>query len=402
MKILQLCKKIPYPLKDGESIAIHFLSKGLVAQGCEVHLLAFNTQKHYAEFRETPLELAHYSSISKITLDTSVKPLAAILNLFTSESYNVQRFIDDRFYEALSAKLQHEDFDLVQLETLYMAPYISELRKYPKLTVVMRSHNLEAEIWHNLSVQTANPLKKFYYKLCSDRLDKYELEIQDQYDSLLPISSIDEQKYLQNQYSSPSLVTPIGLDMENYKFSIGGRTIRRLGYIGSLDWKPNIEGINWFLEEVWNELSQDSGNVEFHLAGRNPGHLCKNLMNPDFKMHGEVEDAISFIGSLDVMIVPLFSGSGMRVKIIESMALGTIVLSTAKGFEGIPVEHGKHCFVFENREELIQAIHLCTNDGEKLLHMRQSARLLVEKTFEYKNIAKRVVAHYNELILSDV
>ena len=399
MKILQLCKKIPYPLRDGESIAIHFLSKGLVAQGCEVHLLAFNTQKHFAEYEETPSELSHYSSITKISLDTSVKPLAAFLNLFSSQSYNIQRFIDSRFSAALSAKLKNEEFDLVQLETLYMAPYISELRKFFQLKVVMRSHNLEGEIWRNLSVQTANPLKKFYFKLCSDRLNNYELEIQDHYDSLLPISSIDEQKYLKKDYTNPALVTPIGLDMEDYKFSMGGSSIRRLGYIGSLDWKPNIEGVEWFLDKVWNTVTRDKVNLEFHLAGRNPGQLFKNVASPGFKMHGEVGDAISFIESLDVMVVPLFSGSGMRVKIIESMALGTIVLSTAKGFEGIPVEHGKHCFIFETIEELIEAIEFCLSDSEKLSRIRQSARLLVEEIFEYENIAKRVVEHYNGLIL---
>jgi len=118
MNILQLTKKVPYPLKDGESIAIHYLSKGLVEIGCNVSLLAINTKKHFVQLKGRPHEMLHYSEVDTVYLDNTITFKDAFVNLVTNKSYNIERFRSDDFSEKLIEILAQKSFDVIQLETL--------------------------------------------------------------------------------------------------------------------------------------------------------------------------------------------------------------------------------------------------------------------------------------------
>ena len=123
MKILQLCKKFPYPLKDGESLAVTFLAKSLYKLGCEVSLLAMNTTKHPVVVEKIRSRLEHYKNVYYSNLDNEVKPFHAFLNLFSSDSYNISRFESPEFAQKLESILKKKHFDIVQLESLYLAPW---------------------------------------------------------------------------------------------------------------------------------------------------------------------------------------------------------------------------------------------------------------------------------------
>lgn len=150
MKVLQLCKKFPFPLKDGESIAVTYLSKAMVNQGCEVTLLAMNTSKHYTDMNSLPDDYDHYKNIYQTEIDNAVKPIKAFLNLFSKDSYHISRFVSSAFEAKLIEVLHSDQFDVVQLETLYLTPYIDTIRKHSNAIITMRSHNIEYEIWKEL------------------------------------------------------------------------------------------------------------------------------------------------------------------------------------------------------------------------------------------------------------
>ena len=399
MKILQLTKKVPYPLKDGESIAIHYLSKGLVEVGCQVDLLAINTKKHFVQIKGTPHELEHYNSIKTVYLDNTITLKDAFLNLVTNKSYNIERFISADFSAVLEQELETNSYDVVQLETLYMAPYIDVIKRHSNALISMRSHNLEHEIWENLSVTSKHLAKSKYYKLCAKRLKSYESKIIKDYDILLPISCLDLEKYVDLDFNGSSLVTPVGLELKDY-FKEPERlsTSIKLGYIGSLDWKPNLEGIDWFLTNCWQAIRDRFPHMVFHLAGRNMPEKYKNLSQDGLVIKGEVEDARLFMHNLDILVVPLFSGSGIRVKILEAMAMGKAVLSTAKGFEGIPIEDGRHGLFFSDLHSLLENLNRLVGDKELVETIQVQGQKLVTNAFGHKAIAKSVKELYMELI----
>ena len=400
MKILQLCKKFPFPLKDGESIAITSLARSLAEQGCEVTLLAMNTRKHYFNLNSTPNALSHYEDIYATDLDNRIKVSDAFWNLFSKESYHIQRFINADFEKKLITILKKEEFDVVQLETLYLAPYISTIRKYSDAIIAMRSHNVEHEIWERITENTSFLPKRLYLKHLTQKLKRYEIEVQNQYDLLIPISRRDEQKFKSFGYNGTSKVTPIGVDSDRYSPDYDSyRKDISISFIGSLDWMPNQEGLKWFLDKVWGKLSKRNPNLSLHIAGRNTPKWIAQLKRKNVKVYGEVPCAHKFINEHSIMVVPLLSGSGMRAKILEGMSLGKVVLTTPIGLEGIHAKNKKEVLIAETVAEFEKAINYCYQNKNKLERIGRRAKEFVSTSYDSDELAKDLIKEYSSLMV---
>lgn len=389
MKILQLSKKFPYPVKDGESLAIANLSKAFAELGCSVSLLAMNTRKHWVDTHSLPPSLDYYSHIETVMVDNRIKPLQAFRNLFCNTSYHIERFIEPRFAETLAGILQKESFDVVQLETLYLAPYIPVIRRHSDALVAMRAHNVEHEIWERVAVNSPL-LKRRYLQHITPRLKAYETAQLNHYDLMVSISARDLAHFHALGLQKPGVIAPIGIDCRVYEPDRSSFTRPlSLSFIGSLDWMPNVEGLRWFLDQVWKPLlSRRFPDLELHIAGRNTPAWLTNLRLPGVHVHGEVPSAPDFINRHSVMVVPLLSGGGMRAKALEGMALGKVVLSTTLGMEGIDAMDKEHCLVADTPEAFLQAITWCMQQGPRLQPLGERARILCEQ--RYDNIA---IAH---------
>ena len=191
MRLLQLCKKFPYPLKDGESIAVMNLSRALHDQGCEVSLLAMNTSKHFCDVSSVNGSFKHFKAAYYTELDNTLNAKDAFLNLFSKESYHISRFICPDFTKQLITMLKENTYDIIQLETLYMAPYVPIIRKFSKAMVAMRAHNVEHEIWSRVAQNTSPFIKKMYLKYLTNKLRKYEIKQLNNYDLMIAISQKD-------------------------------------------------------------------------------------------------------------------------------------------------------------------------------------------------------------------
>ena len=397
MKILQLCKKFPYPLKDGESIAVTYLSKALVNQGCEVTLLSMNTSKHYTAMDSLPEDYDHYKNIYQTSLDNAIKPHKAFLNLFSRESYHVSRFVSKDFEKKLIEVLQSDDFDVVQLETLYLTPYIETIKAHSNAIIAMRSHNIEFEIWERITSNTRFLPKKWYLRHLTDKLKKYELERLNDYDYLIAVSDRDLKKFKQLGYKNGAMASPIGLELKNY-VTISKKESNSICFIGALDWRPNKEGLDWFITNVWPSLSKAQPDLKFHIAGRNTPPDLINLHVKNIVIHGEVPNAVDFINAHNVMIVPLFSGSGMRVKILEGMALKKTIVTTTLGMEGIDATHGKELLVADQPDTFKEAVILALQDQHLRESIGQSAQEFVSQYYDHTTIASKLIEKYSQLL----
>lgn len=397
MKILQLTKKYPYPLKDGETIAITYLARALNELGCELVLLSMNTIKHfYAE--DTTGNLTHYKEKHLVEVDNRVKATGAFLNLFSRESYHVARFISEAYEQKLIQLLQQHSFDIIQLETLYLAPYVDTIRKYSDAKIVMRSHNVEHEIWKRITENTTIGAKKIYLQLLTKRLERFELDSLNKYDLLAAITQRDLNFFEKCGCVIPTAVTPIGLETSNYHpqpNDIDSPTT--FCFIGSLDWMPNYNGVKWILENVWKRVIEVVPNAFFHIAGRNTPEELLQKKYPNVVVHGEVDDALEFINNHDAMLVPLFSGSGMRVKILEGMALEKVIISTSLGLEGIPAKDGKEVLIANQKDEFIHKIRNIATQKNTQKVMGKNARAFIMQHFDNIQIGKELLEAYKSL-----
>ena len=394
MRILQLCHKFPYPLKDGGAIAVTYLAKAYAALGHEVTLLSMNTSKHWFDLSTLPPDFKHYVAMHAVFVENHIRPMAALRNLFFSKkSYHVERFESTEFADKLAELLKANTFDVVQLESVFLAPYLPVIREFaPKAKAVLRTHNVEHEIWERVA-ENASPLKQWYLRKITPRLKSYELEQINHCDLVVGISQRDIEQFQALGLRHPATVCPIGLDCRDYHPDpTSFQRPLSLSFIGSLDWMPNQEGLRWFLDEVWLPLlAPNFPELTFHIAGRTAPRWLRELDMERVTFHGEVPDAADFLNQHSVMVVPLLSGGGMRAKILEGMAVGKVVLSTRLGIEGIEAKDRQECLLAEQPDEWLEALRWCYSEGENLAALGARARVFCEQHFDNEAVARKLV-----------
>lgn len=338
MRILQLCHKPPFPPIDGGSKAMHNLTRGLLAAGHSVKVMCIHTPKHPLDIDALPDDYRRATDIEGVFVDTSLNVVDAFTDLITADNYNISRFFSPDMDIALIRVLSARPFDVVLLESLFMTPYIATIRRYTDALVVLRSHNLEHVLQERIASGERNFIKRPYRRFLARQLKDYEMAVLDRVDGVAAISPSDAAHFEAHGSRTPIATIPFGVDPAEHERPLpGGRPV--FFHLGSMDWEPNLEGIRWLVAEVWPRVIARHPEARLHLAGnRMPDDLLK-LDLPGLQVKGRVKSAEQYIAERHVMVVPLHSGGGMRVKIIEGMAMGRCVISTTIGAEGIAVTH---------------------------------------------------------------
>jgi len=396
MRILVLCNKPPYPPVDGGAIASWGLISSLAKAGNEVTVLAMNTRKHHVTPWDIPEEIKSLVTFHLAEVSAPINLSGLIRNLlFSKLPYNAERFIDKSFAKKISDILSHQVFDLVQLEGLYVCPYIPVIRGKSKTLIAYRSHNIESEIWERTLQQSAWP-KKAYLKVLTQRMKAFELSLLNQYDLLIPITQRDNAKLSLMGNKKPSLVVPAGLSIENVAWNVPTKN-NDLFFIGALDWGPNTEGLLWFFEQCWEKLLQRKPGISLSIAGRNaPNWFIRKINRPQVEYLGEVPDAKKFMQQHGLMIAPLLSGSGMRIKIIEAMACKKPIVTTSIGCEGIDATHRLNIMIANTPDEFVASVLQLIEQPTLAATISENCFTFVENHFSNQKLASKLITFYKK------
>ncbi len=400
MRILQLTNKPPWPAKDGGSIAMWNLTKGFSELGHQVTVLSMNTLKHHTPPDSIPEQIRQLADLRFVEVPATISPVSALINLFFSDQpYNAVRFISPQYTRALVEILKEKSFDIIQLEGLYLAPYIPVIRKASNAQIALRSHNVESEIWERTAILSSG-VKKWYLRNLAGRIRNFEKKWINGYDLLVPITSRDGGWFTRTGNQKPMHVSPTGIDFASYRQTTAIPEHPSLFHIGSLDWSPNQEGLIWFLSHIWSVISEKYPGLHFYIAGRNaPAWLVSKLQKKNVVYLGEVEDAHSFMRSKAIMVVPLLSGSGMRIKIIEGMALGKAIVSTQIGAEGLPVTSGENILIGEKPDEFIRCLEEVIENYSRCEQLGSEAERFIRDHFDNQLIAGQLASFYQQYCL---
>lgn len=375
------------------------VAAGLARAGHSVTVLALNTPKH----RQPADALAHLGPrvrLVTVDVDTSLSPLAALRNLlFSREPYNVQRFESAAVVSKLTELLTTEHFDVVQLEGSFVAWYVDVVRRVaPAVPTVLRAHNVEHEIWDQLARNERKPIKAWYLRLLARRLRRFEARFLPRFAAVAAITEPDQRRLRQLGCQEPVTFIPAGVDLTRFQPdpAIKARP-KSLFFLGSLDWRPNVEGLEWFLARVWPEARRQHPELQLHVAGKNmPAHI-RQLNVPGVQVHGFVESAAVFMQQHELMIVPLLSGGGMRVKIIEGMALGKCIISTGLGSEGIAVRHLHDILVCDDPAQWIQVLGQYCRGEFCQRGVGEQARRTARRLYDNEQVVQRFVELYRRV-----
>ncbi len=399
MKVLIIGSRIPFPLHDGGAIATFNLLNGLCEIGIETTYFSLNTNKHFVDELTIKKEFGFLKALIPFSINTDISPLKAFINLFKKGSYNIERFYDSTFESKLIQHLRAHTYDIIHFEGLFVSQYIQAIKTNFKTPTLLRQHNIEYQIWERLAQSEKNQLKKWYLKLLAKRMRTYEIGIIQKFDKLVSIAQTDELLLKQLAPQIESLTIPGGFIIN--ESPILKQTISETNsiyHIGSMEWIPNQQAMEWFHNAVWPIVEKQMPAAIFYMAGKNMPEAYKSWDTESFRVIGEVKNAHDFAATKSLLIVPLQSGSGIRMKTIEAMLQGKAVVTTSIGAQGLPIINGIHCIIADTAHDFAMAILLLLKDTPMREKMGLAAKTCMLDHFDNKAVSMQWLNCYQSML----
>lgn len=398
MNVLLIAHKNPYPADDGGKKGIQTMIEGLLINHINVDVLIMNPLKVFQPLNKQLIP-SKIKNIKSITIDTNPQPLKALINLlFQKQSYFISRFYNKHFEKELIQTLKKNTYDIIQLESIFSAVYIPVIKKYSDAKIILSAHNIEHQIWNKVIANEKNIFKKWYLKIQTIRLKKFEEKIFQEADGITAVTEKDKEEILSVVPDKPIVVTPNGLNMQAFELTpFEQQQLNTIFFLGSLDWIPNQQGIIWFLENVWEKVLEKNKNIHLIIAGKNIPEWLMNKKSVNVKYYSNVPNVKELYNNYAIMIVPLLAGSGIRVKIIEGMAYGKCIISTTTGAMGIPYTNQKDIVITDTPDEFANAITELIQNPEKTKQIQINARQLAELHYDREKVYLPLVQLYHQI-----
>ena len=399
MKILYIANRVPFPPHGGYPIVVYNSIKGAINEGAEVTLFSLNTNKHYVSVRTLNDPLLDKISFVTCSVNIDVNAWKEVRSVMSKRSHNVYRFYKAAAVSQLRNLLRTNKFDIIQFEGLFVVPYLPLVRQLSDAKVVYRAHNIEYQIWEQQAFAERFPLRKLYLTYLSAKLRQFEFDHMNKFEAVATLNEADLRELKYQGCSVRMENISVMLDPDDYKPDGTSAEPLSIFHLGSMDWLPNQEGLEWFLDHVWDDLVKLNVGLTLHIAGSNISPEIERLADNDIRVYPHLDDAKNFMNSKSIMVVPLQSGSGMRVKIIEGMAMKKCIISTSLGAEGIRYEHGKNILIADTADDFYRYILQCTTDSGLVERIGEYARLLFERDHHIEPIGRKMMNFYEKLTL---
>lgn len=306
-------------------------------------------------------------------------------SLLSGEALSIANYRDENFASALVKRLKQQRYDLIWMEALHMAAYLPELEQWGKGTRrIWNWHNIESELMRRYAERAPTVAHRWYAQETARRLERLESQILKSEDGHVVCSGREEVLLRAIAPKARLAVMPNGVDCAAFPPRKGdpGRDVL---FVGSLDYGPNLEGLRFFVEQVWKSRPLPWPGARLRIVGSKPTAEVKGWGAVEgVEVLGRVDRVEPYYEQARLAIVPIFSGGGTRLKVLEAFAAGAPVLSTRLGVEGITANPGEHYVAAETAEQWREALE-GWND-ERGTQMAEKARHMVEAAYDWKRI----------------
>jgi polysaccharide biosynthesis protein PslH len=254
---------------------------------------------------------------------------------------------------------------------------------------VLFTHNVEAEIFKRHLSVARNPLMRALWKSQFRKIERFERYALAAFDRIVAVSERDKAQFEQNYGARDVEVIPTGVDLDYFKPEASGQS-KTVVFTGSMDWLANIDGLSYFMDEVWPLIVRDEPNASMVVVGRSPpADLVRRAEQRGYAWNFTyfVRDIRPHVAGASAFIIPLRVGGGTRLKVFEAMAMGCPVVSTSIGVEGLPVVAGEHYLLGDDAETLAKQTVALLRDPERGRQLAGHARAYVENHCSFRNAA---------------
>lgn len=397
MRVLIINNEIPYPAVSGSTLRVYNLLKRITPYH-EVWLAAPQ------ESPEQDAAVAHLRTICAGVETGYLKrrhPIVHLPGLMIYALSGTPLELKFQWLAELAGKIEHlfetVDFDIVQIEHSYMAHYLALVPAELRDHTVLIMHDIGYLQTQRIAEYERKPIRKIRMRIHSRMMARWEPRLFAQFARCVTMSTVDRDHLLAANPDALVDVIPNGVDTRHYQPLPAAEDKQALLFIGSMDYLPCVDATLFFYHEVLPYLWQQIPGVEFWIVGKNPLPEVQRLHGDGVHVTGFVESVVPYYRRCAACVVPLRSGGGTRLKILEALALGRPVVSTTVGCEGLNLVNEEHLLIADTPEAFAaQTALLLTNDA---LYRRlvTQGRAQVVTGYDWDAIAARLMGVYAEM-----
>jgi glycosyltransferase involved in cell wall biosynthesis len=386
-------EELPFPANSGKRIRTLNLTLRLARRHRITYLCHRNADPD--EARQAAAFLGDHG-VETVVVDRAVPRKAGpafyarlAANLLSPLPYSVASHNSRALQQAIRAYAAAHAVDLWQCE---WTPYAAALRALPGGRRLVMAHNVESLIWRRYYETERHPLKRWYIKGQWRKFCRFERRALAEAHRTVAVSPVDADLF-RGAFGAPHVsVVENGVDTRYFRPAEVARDPGRILFLGSLDWRPNLDGVELLLRRVFPEVLAREPGARLWLVGRNPPDSLRRrvFVRDGVELHADVSDVRPFLHCSGVLAVPLRIGGGSRLKILEALSSGVPVVSTRVGAEGLCLEPGRHLAVVEQVEDMAAALVECIRNPEAARAHAAAGRERVLSLYDWDVLADKL------------
>lgn len=381
MNILVLLSRFPYPTEKGDKLRAYYQLKDLSVQN-KIHLLCFSEEKIKPEDRKKVESLCE--SVTIIPLSWTQKLLNLFLGVFNRMPFQVNYFFHPKFKKQISEITKSRKIDIVYMQLVRLGKNLPRNLKMPIFLDFMDAFSAGME----KRSKTEKFLMKIAAKVEAKRLGNYESKMLERLHGFSIISEADA-KVIQNPASNEISIIPNGVK-ESFFEKIDVEKEFDIIFTGNMSYFPNVQAAKFLVEEIFLLLHSVYPELKICLAGVSPSKEVLALKNKNVEVTGFVEDIRVYLAKSKLFVAPLFYGSGLQNKLLESMAAKLPTICTAHNNSALKAKENVDLLIANNAEQFVQKIIYLLENPEKAEKLAENGQKFIQKNYVWK--------HFNNIL----
>jgi|SRR5579871_75127 glycosyltransferase involved in cell wall biosynthesis len=390
MKILWVKPGKLLPLDTGGKLRTYNIVRHLATAHELTYLSYYKGRKDDAYEREVQRELPGTVTVAagKDAPTGAGRHLDYLLHVGSPAPYAVSQFVDPQVKGLLRAWIPQRRFDVA------VCDFLSSTLNFPdrlETPTALFQHNVESVLWKRKAEVESSWLGRAVFRLEYSKMKRFEPEQVRRFHHVIAVSEAD--RAAMNAMVDPShiSVVPTGVDLRKYPYDPESRPSGPLVvFTGSMDWQPNIDGVEFFCREIWPLVLARVPGARFRIVGRDPHPRVHGLASGSVEVTGTVPSIVEHLRAAAVFVVPLRIGGGTRIKIYEGMAMGKATVSTTIGAEGLDVQHGRDIRLEDSPAAFAEAV-VTFLSNEEVRRRYEAAAAATAGKYDWSVITQRFV-----------
>lgn len=323
------------------------------------------------------------------------KLINTILNFY--KPYSVISRTNKNLISDLMFSIENSNIDILIVD---MPQLIYNIPRKCNVPIVISQHNIEYKTFYNIAQKNSNVIKKIAYYFEGIKFQIFESK---QYKrrriDLFTFISKDDKEFFEKKYKKTNtMLLPMGISNVQQISRSNNNTEKKIVFVGKMSYYPNEEAAKWFCEKVFGDILKLHSNTKLYLVGKEPNKSILNLASKNVIVTGLVDDVNYYVDNADIVVVPLLSGGGVKIKLIEALSRGKIVISTSKGIEGTEFENEKHVLIADDEKEFAKKCNLVLEDPKMFKYLILNSTKILEENYYWEKIGINYIEKLNNIL----